>query len=378
MITYKSLAKALNITEIRARRLLKSKSLRRASYNDFEYLVFRRDLGPYPEGTTVIFHNDYEPAVIPGYPQIARILILNKAVPQHFKDLVVVEEKMNGYNVRVVEYAGKLLALTRGGFICPYTTHRLERIFREREVDELDGHIVFGEVVGEENPYTRYSYPECRDFCFYVIDIMKNRSFLPVDSKKEFCESKGLDCVRELARVKKDEVEKIWEIIKKMEVERREGVVLKDPFNRVPPLKYTTSTTNIGDIAEGMKFLFDEGKTYIFPRVLREIFKNFEESSPKEVLSERARMLGEALLLEPIEAIRKVNLGEAVAEEFVLKFYSENVIDEFLSFMQKQGILLNIKNMERENDEILIWFMKPKRTNLELRNIMSTGISPID
>ncbi|MEM0112795.1 MAG: RNA ligase, partial [Fervidicoccaceae archaeon] len=169
MITYKSLAKALNITEIRARRLLKSKSLRRASYNDFEYLVFRRDLGPYPEGTTVIFHNDYEPAVIPGYPQIARILILNKAVPQHFKDLVVVEEKMNGYNVRVVEYAGKLLALTRGGFICPYTTHRLERIFREREVDELDGHIVFGEVVGEENPYTRYSYPECRDFCFYVI-----------------------------------------------------------------------------------------------------------------------------------------------------------------------------------------------------------------
>ncbi|HEU97634.1 MAG TPA: RNA ligase [Fervidicoccus fontis] len=378
MITYKTLAKALNMTEIRARRLLKSKSLRKTSYREFEYLIFKRDIGPYPEGTAVIFHNDYEPKVVPGYPQISRILVLRVAVPQHFRDQVIVEEKLNGYNVRVVSYAGKLLALTRGGYICPYTTHRIERIFRSKGIEDLEGYVVFGETVGLENPYTRYRYPECEDFCFYVIDVMKDGTYLPIDSKKKFCEDNNLECVRELAKVNKNDVDKIWEIVKVMESEKREGIVLKDPYNRVPPLKYTTSITNIGDIAEGMKYIFDEGRTYLFPRILREVFKSFEEEPNEELLKERIKMLGEAILLEPLNAVKKVNIGEAIAEEFVLKFYSENVIDEFLSYMQKQGILLNIKNMERENDEIIIWFMKPKRTNLELRNIMSSGLSPLD
>lgn len=378
MITYKSLAKALNITEIRARRILKSKSLRKSSYGEFEYLVFKRDMGPYPEGTTVIFHNDYEPKVVPGYPQIPRILLLKVAVPQHFKDQVVVEEKLNGYNVRIVSYAGKILALTRGGYICPYTTHRIERIFKSKGIEDLEGYVVIGEVVGLENPYTRFEYPECKDFCFYVIDIIKDGSYLSIDSKKKFCEDTNLECVRELLRVNKDEVDKIWEVVKVIEAEKREGIVLKDPYNRVSPLKYTTSYTNIGDIAEGMKYMFDEGRTYLFPRILREVFKSFEEEPNDEVLKERMKKLGEAILLEPLNAAKKVYMGEAIAEEFFLKFYSENVIDEFLTYMQKQGILLNIKNMERENDEIIIWFMKPKRTNLELRNIMSSGLSPLD
>jgi len=378
MITYKLLAKALNITEIRARRLLKSKSLRRSSYGDLEYLVFKRDIGPYPEGTAVIFHNEDTPRVVPGYPQISRILLLKTAVPQHFKDQVVVEEKLNGYNVRVVSYAGKLLALTRGGYICPYTTHRVERIFAERGIEDIEGYTIVGEAVGLENPYTRFRYPECEGFCFYVIDVMKDGSYLPIDSKKKFCSDFGLDCVRELGRFSKDETEEIMNIVKKMETENREGIVLKDPQNRVPPLKYTTSATNIGDISEGMKYMFDEGRTYIFPRILREVFKNFEEQPSEEVLRERMRKLGEALLFEPLEAAKKVASGEAVAEEFTLKFYSESVIDEFLSFMQKQGILLNIKNMERENGEITIWFMKPKKTNLEFRNILSSGLSPLD
>jgi|YelNatPaOPRAMG01_1025707.scaffolds.fasta_scaffold47481_1 putative ATP-dependent DNA ligase len=378
MITYKDLAKALRITELRARRLLKSKSLRKASYGEFEYLVFRRDIGPYPEGTAVIFHDKTSPLVVPGYPSIARILLLSKAVPQHFRDQVVIEEKLNGYNVRVVKFAGKLLAITRGGYICPYTTHRLEKIFSEKRIDDLEDYVVFGEVVGTENPYTRYEYPECKDFCFFVIDVMRGGSFLSADSKREFCSDTGLECVREIDRVDKGEIEKIREIVNSMEKEKREGIVLKDPFNRVPPLKYTTTHTNIGDIAEGMKYMFDEGRTYIFPRILREALKSFEEGADGEELEKKMKKLGEALLAEPISSIKKVSLGGAITEEFTLRFYSESVIDEFLSFMQKQGIILNIKNMERENGEIIMWFMKPKRTNLELRNILNSGLSPLD
>ena len=71
------------------------------------------------EAGTVVFENG---EIVFGYPKIRRPLMLAAAINRHFSDLVAVEEKMNGHNVRILSINGETVALTRGGFICPYST----------------------------------------------------------------------------------------------------------------------------------------------------------------------------------------------------------------------------------------------------------------
>jgi hypothetical protein len=70
------------------------------------------------EAGTVVFDDD---EIVYGYPKIRRAMMLSPAIKRHFSDGVLVEEKMNGHNVRVASVGGKMIALTRGGFICPYS-----------------------------------------------------------------------------------------------------------------------------------------------------------------------------------------------------------------------------------------------------------------
>ncbi len=381
MEAYHIIAKALNVSELRARRLMKSKSIRRMIYHHIIYFVFKREIQGYPEGTTILYAEGKEPRLVPGFPPIKRILLLNKAVPQHFIDQVIIEEKMNGYNIRILGYNNEVIAITRGGYICPYTTHRINKILRDevkKELMENQELTIHGEIIGVENPYTRFEYPETPDFGLYVFEVSKNNKFLPINERKKFLEENGLNNVFELARIHKNDYHIIYDIIKDMEKKRREGIVLKDPLHRVPPLKYTTTYTNIGDIMEGMKYFFDEGRTYIFPRILREVFKIYEEQITKEEVKNREEKLGQALLEPAVNSVKNVEKGEAVAEEFKLKFYNETAFNEFINYMQKVGILLTIRTVIREENGLTAWFLKPKKTNLYIRNIMETGLSPLD
>ena len=62
--------------------------------------------------------------------------MLAPAIKRHFSDIVAVEEKMNGHNVRVLSIDGEIVALTRGGFICPYSTEVAQRLLPEEIFQE--------------------------------------------------------------------------------------------------------------------------------------------------------------------------------------------------------------------------------------------------
>jgi len=105
-------------------------------------LLFKKETGKLESGTVVYFSDGFE--VIRGFPKIRRTLILSPALKNYFNDLVAVEEKMNGYNVRIAcinspdlnnltdseeeyfsdkaleigENLKTVVALTRGGYIC--------------------------------------------------------------------------------------------------------------------------------------------------------------------------------------------------------------------------------------------------------------------
>lgn len=375
------LAEALGVPVERAEKLLESKSTRVMRYRGFRYIALRRDLLGHYEGTTIIISGD-EYRVVEGYPHIERVLLLSRAVPRHFIDEVVVEEKMDGHNVRVVRVGGEILAITRGGYICPYTTMRMRRRYGEglnAIFDELgDDTVVAGEVVGMENPYTRYYYPEAPYWDFFVFDIFRGGTPLRVGERRRLVEEHGLRNVPQLGVVSKDDWKRINDIVKGLESAGREGVVLKDPEYRVPPLKYTTSYINTHDIQEGMKYPFDEGHTFIFPRVLRQMFRAYEEGWDEERLREEAERIGLAILLPAVESIRKYVMGEPLAEEFILEFASITELEEYISYAASLGIPLTVLSIDRVDSSVKVKLLKHKKTPEYYRRIFKTGISPLD
>jgi len=295
------LSYALKIKPERVVRLAKTRTLRIMKYRNLEYVILRRDLGRHYEGTILVSDDGWETyRLIPGYPHIKRILLLRKAVTTHFIDQIAVEEKMDGHNVRVAMYNGEIIAITRGGYICPYTTARMKKLYGDDlssllQAIEPDG-LLAGEVVGLENPYTRHYYPEAPDWGFFVFDMWKNGKQLPLDERRRLVEEHGLYNVPLLGILHKSEVETLYSIIDDLTARKREGIVIKDPYNRVEPLKYTTGFINVNDIKIGMEAPFDEGRHFLFPRILREAFRLLERGGDEGELKETAEELGNAIL----------------------------------------------------------------------------------
>ncbi len=364
-----------------AEALLEKRVFRVMSYRGIVYLALRRDYGGHREGTVLaVGRREYR--LVPGYPPISRVLVLSRAMPRHFVDKVVVEEKMDGYNVRVFMLEGEIYAATRGGYICPYTTARIRRMYGpnllglfEEEGGEL---VVVGEVVGMENPYTRFPYPESPGFAFKVFDIARNGSFLGIEERNKLVSRHGLDQVPVLGVVDKHDVSAVRRIVRSLEEKGREGVVLKDPDYRVPPLKYTTGHINVEDLRLGMKFFFDEGRSFLFPRLLRQIFLAFEEGWSPSKLEAEAKRLGEALLRPAVEAVHSVASNRGLYEEYVLVFQSEEEASEFEEYMSSLGVQIVRGQVTVHDGEIRILYKKLKDTAVKIMNILETGISPLD
>jgi len=380
----KILVEALDVSVERARGLLESRSTRVLKYkDDITYVALRRDIAGHYEGTSIIIDKEGNYRVVEGYPHIKRVLLLSKAVPRHFIDYVYVEEKMDGYNARVIMFNNRILVLTRGGYICPYTTGRMNKIYRENLKDLFkiigEDSIIIGEVVGMENPYTRYFYPEAPEWGFFIFDIMNpNMEMMPIEDRRSLVESAGMRNVPLLAKVYREDWQTIREIVKGLEETGREGIVMKDPFYRVEPLKYTTSYINTRDIMEGMKYPFDEGHTFIFPRVLRQMFKAVEEEWSEDDILENAAQIGKAILLPAVESIKRYMSEGRLVEEFTLTFYSYEDLEDFISHSASLGILLTVVSLDKSEDMIKVRMVKPKRTPEYYRRILKTGISPLD
>ncbi len=361
--------------------LLNRRVLRYMEYRDIGYLVFRREWRGFREGTSILVYSG-NVKVVHGYPSIQRILLL-KAMKTHFIDKVVVEEKMDGYNVRVISFNGRILALTRGGYICPYTTARIIDLYGKELAslfkNEGEDIVLCGEVVGEENPYVQHYYPEAPLFDYFVFDIMVGKEFMPISKRDEITSKYGLKQVRRLGILLKDDISGLKRIIDRLEESGREGIVLKDPMYRVKPLKYTTTYIHVNDLELGMKYPFDEGRGFLFSRILREIWKIYEEKLSDMELEERAKRIGLAILKPAIESIKRIEEGKAVYEEYTLRVPDIRVLDEFMEYMDKLGVNIALAQVTPiENGYYKARIIKMKQTDLEYRRILRTGYSPID
>ena len=377
------LSEVLKVPYERAKEILNSRSVRVMKYKKLRYIALRRDLEGLLEGTSIVLTPRGDVRVIDGYPPIRRILLLEVSVPKHFIDDIVVEEKLDGYNVRIAEINGEIYAFTRGGLICPYTTLKIRKTYTqqiEKALNIVGGDsIIVGEAVGLENPYVRHYYPEAPTWDFFVFDIYKpGLAMLPIAERVSVVRESGLRGVPQLGVYNKDDVDSIKSVVEGLEELGREGIVLKDPYYRVEPLKYTTSSANVNDLELGMRFPFDEGRTFIFPRVLRQIFKAFEEKWDRAKLEEEARRLGLALLAPALETLRGVHIGGAPHEEFTLTLDSLEDLEEFITHFSSLGIPVSVTSIDYDGRSYKVRVVKSKKTIDEFKRILKTGLSPLD
>ncbi len=325
----------------------------RASFPGFTYYRTVREFAGFERGTLIVPSRGL---LLRGFPKIERALLLEPALKSRFGKVgrVVIEEKMDGHNVRVFELNGEVYAVTRGGLICPYTTHRLRNMFGDelkRFFEDYPGTVVCGEFVGRENPYVSREYPEARNVGFFVFDIRDLDGRFWSYEEKLRVDEYGLERVRCFGEFGVNEIEEIHRIVRELDREGREGIVIKDPDRELPPLKYTTHSAHVEEIEWAFRFAFDLGRDFVLTRTIREGFQSFEWREEDGELKRRGEEIGRAIvegLRETLEQV--IEEGEAY-EEIPLTFESREWFELYEDFVKRvTGGTHSLEIIEEKDD----------------------------
>ncbi|GAB4308754.1 MAG: ATP-dependent RNA/DNA ligase MthRnl [Methanobacteriaceae archaeon] len=369
----KKLQKILKVKGEKLNNALISGNIKFYESKGFPALQFRKDVGTIESGTVVYFGEKIE--VVRGFPKIRRTLILSPALENHFNDKVAVEEKMNGYNVRIASIDNQIFAFTRGGYVCPFTTKKaLELMDLNSFFQENPNLVICGEMVGTENPYVSHHYPEIGKLGFKIFDIREKTSNKPLNIPEKFdiIKKYNLPPVRLFGVYKVNKVSmEVKEIIKKIGKEGREGVVIKDLEMQQMPLKYTASQAHDREIKYAFKYPFDFGRAFFFSRVIREGFQAFEMNESDEELKERAQRLGESILMPMLQTINHVSNDNPAAEDLVIEVNSKEEAEEFVRFIHDLGV--NASLLKFEDGKAIIRRIHQSTTD-KITNYLNGGL----
>ena len=113
-------------------------------------------------------------------------MVLDPTLKKHFSGLekITVEEKMNGYNVRVAKVKDDILAITRSGYICPYTTEKAKEKLDLKFFDDFPELVLYGEMLGPDNPYVPKEIYGIDSVEFYIFDI-REKILKPSSNKQK-------------------------------------------------------------------------------------------------------------------------------------------------------------------------------------------------
>ncbi len=343
------LPKLLDVKPVNLERSFKNGNIKFYQNQGINGLQFRKSVGKIESGTMVCLGDKID--IIRGFPKIRRTLMLNPSLKIHFNNEVAVEEKMNGYNVRIALVNNKITAFTRGGYVCPYTTKKAPEILDM--VDFFRDHpdqVICGEMVGTENPYVTHHYREIGKLGFSIFDIREKGSNKPmsVHDKVEILGLYGLPNVKFFGIINIDEApERIFELVIKLGMDDREGVVIKDPNMEIDPLKYTSSQAHNGELQYAFTYPFDFGRAFFFSRVIREGFQAYELEESEDEIRTRAHMLGESILYPMIKTIKHVSKDNLAFEDIIIHVDDLEEAEEFARHLRDLGVVATVHSFEQ-------------------------------
>ncbi|WP_336363356.1 RNA ligase [Halalkalicoccus salilacus] len=313
---------------------------------------------------------------VQGFPKVPRTLVIDPGVPDRFDGPIAVEEKLNGYNARIARVEGRTLAFTRSGIVCPYTTWLADGLGIEGFFEHNPEYALCGEVIGPENPYTAHDYPGVDSIAFRAFDVRDRETGepLPVRERRDLCEEYGIPQTPLLGiHEPRETVRELPAIVEALDEEGREGVVMKS-LDGAGQLKYTTSAAHRGDLAFAFSLPFDYGRDFVFRRLIREAFQSVEFEDSASTREERARALGEAILLSMTDAVETVESGGTVGERHTVRGDS-GVLESLFEHLRDQGLTIEIEEDRREDGERVVTFLKrTQSTNDKIRTYLDGTI----
>jgi len=313
--------------------------------------------------------------IVRGYPSIPRVLVTDPGVPAFFDGEVVIEEKLNGFNVRIAA-VGEILAFTRSGYVCQYTTARIRDLLDTAAFfSDHPDKMVCAELIGPETPYTDHDYEGIESDAIRVFDIRDRESGepLPVDGQEELADSYGFPQPRQFGRSRPETAAgTVREVIEELDGAGREGVVVRSTDGR-SLLKYTTEAQHHADLAHAFSLPFEYGRDFLFSRIVRDGFQAVEFDEEPDRLRERAHDLGESILFPLVEAVERVEAGGQVGEHHTVRA-DPAVIEQLLAHLRDQGLTLEILDDRREGGERVVDFLKvAQSTQDQIDHYLSGG-----
>ncbi len=335
---------------------IRQRKARSENFFSLEYLRFSDDYKDIPRGTAV-----FQDTVVWGYPHIGRIFMLEKGLKEQIKAPFWVEEKVDGYNVRILKVGDRVIALSRGGYICPFTTDRLEDFIDLSVFEENPDIVLCVEVAGPENPYIEESPPYIEeDVSFFVFDVMRKnqRSFLSQKEKMSLIDKYALPGVEVFGLYDHSGIEELKKLLLKLNEEGREGVVFKEDSEESRRAKYITSYANLNDIKITSKNMLQLPPEYYTNRILRLVLFMEEEGIKRD--SKIYENLGRAFMEGLFEAIDQFKEEHKVYRRFTCRFRSkENALAlmELLHRISKHIQVIE-RDLKKEGDYWVLTFDK--------------------
>ena len=330
---------------------------------EITYYRFKEDLGKIPRGTVVL-----KDRAIFGFPHIKRIFILGKGITRNIKsDDICIEEKIDGYNLRIAYVNGKIFAFSRGGFIDFFATEKAREIINKKFFSDFPNYVLCCEMIGN-TPYTKpvNGY----DVKLFVFDINNGKGdYLDCNERYTSLKKYGIESVPIIAKLKKNETKKIRNIALNLLKGKKEGMVIKSR-DRKDIVKFVTPFADIDDISNNTTLMFDMPLGFFNQRVLRSAFfiKDFELDHTKFV-----QELGNAFYEKFISKLEALEIGEEISEEFEILIKDAGIFNWVKRHMSREVKIEKIFERE-ENGKTRIRFRKIyKRTNRELKNYLNGG-----
>ena len=223
--------------------------------------------------------------------------------------------------------------------------------------------MLCAELIGPANPYTEHDYEGVEGAEFRVFDVRDRESGapLPVAERRACCERFDLPQVPTFGVHDRDDaVAGVREAIEALDERGRECVVLSS-LDGERQLKYTTSAIHCSDLEHAFSVPFDDGRAFLFSRIVREAFQAVEFGEDEAAVRERAHDLGEAILEPAVAAIRQVERGEPVGETHTVED-DPAAIASLLAHFRSQGLELAIERDDRHDGRREVVFTKVAST----------------
>ncbi len=275
--------------------------------------------------------------IIYEYPRIARILHLENGIKAEYTAPFYVEEKVDGYNVRITRVQGRILAFSRGGFICPFATDRLEDFFDVKGFFKKNPDLVIcGEIAGPGNPYNLEFPPYVKeDAQLFAFDVrIKNSSKpIPVERRYEVFDAYGVPTVGRYGKFSVGEMDKLKDMIKNLNETGLEGFVFKPTNLREKTLKYVTVGSCLRDLRVTTHLMAELPPEFFTHRIIRALFYLQEHGFHSQ--PDFVERLGKVIAQPLRQTIEKISSDEMIVEQFHLKFRRKKNIKRLIDHLHR-------------------------------------------